>query len=123
LGAVRDRDRLDAAGQPRGVLVGLHPGSGPRLRDGPGRFLLPFVPSEPGMNQPIEARTFVEILRSQASRIPEKVAYTFLADGEHARTLTFAQLDERARAIGAWLQQEGQAGERVIVLFSPGLDY
>ena len=37
--------------------------------------------------------------------------------------LSYAGLDERARAIAALLQEHGAAGERVLLLYPPGLDY
>jgi acyl-CoA synthetase (AMP-forming)/AMP-acid ligase II len=44
--------------------------------------------------------TFVEVLRVRAAESPEARAYTFLdAAGEEAATLTFADLDRRARTI------------------------
>ena len=40
-----------------------------------------------------------------------------------AASITYGELDERARALGARLQSEGAAGERVLLLYPPGLDY
>lgn len=68
--------------------------------------------------------SLVELLRFRASHQPDKRAYTFLSDTvteeEH---LTYRQLDERAQAIGARLQDLGLMGERVLLLYPPGLDY
>jgi len=51
-------------------------------------------------------------------------SFAFLADGEAAEVrLSFADLDARARAIAARLQAEGLAGERALLLFSPGLEF
>jgi acyl-CoA synthetase (AMP-forming)/AMP-acid ligase II len=52
------------------------------------------------------------------------VVYTFLADGEARESgLTFADLDRRARAIAAILQQSLVLGDRALMLYPPGLDY
>jgi amino acid adenylation domain-containing protein/non-ribosomal peptide synthase protein (TIGR01720 family) len=68
--------------------------------------------------------TFVEVLRSRAAESPEARAYTFLdAAGEEAATLTFADLDRRARTIAAHLQAQGAAGERALLLYPPGLEF
>ena len=45
-----------------------------------------------------------------------------LEDGDDIE-MSYAELDRRARAIGALLQQEGPAGERALLLFAPGLDF
>ncbi|WNG57427.1 amino acid adenylation domain-containing protein [Archangium gephyra] len=68
--------------------------------------------------------TLVDILRTRATQTPDRTAYTFLMDGEsEAVSLTYAELDRRARAIAANLQVAGAAGERALLLFPPGLEY
>src|SRR5205085_873871 len=64
------------------------------------------------------------ILRYRAAHQPDRPAYTFLLDGEATQAdLTYGELDRQARAIGALLQDAGAAGERVLLLAPPGLDY
>lgn len=71
-----------------------------------------------------EMTNLVELLRRRALVQPDRVAYTFLLDGETSKVcLTFKELDLRARAIGAWLQAAGAAGERVLLLYPPGIEY
>src|ERR1700681_1066798 len=68
--------------------------------------------------------TLVELLRRRASRQPEQAGYSFLRDGDGAETnLTYAELDRRARGLGAALQRLGAAGERAWLLYPPGIDY
>jgi amino acid adenylation domain-containing protein len=68
--------------------------------------------------------TLVEVLRRWASVYPDRIAYRFLEDGEEEGSfLTYAELDRRARAVAAFLQREGGAGERALLLFPPGLDF
>lgn len=68
--------------------------------------------------------TFVEVVKAQAEARGDRRAYTFLADGEEdAGHLTFAQVDQRARAIGAVLQAMQARGERVLLIYPPGLHY
>ncbi|HEX6902709.1 MAG TPA: amino acid adenylation domain-containing protein, partial [Thermoanaerobaculia bacterium] len=63
-------------------------------------------------------------MRARAAERPEDRAYTFLAEGEEeAGSLTYSELDSRARAVGACLQQLGLAGERALLLYPPGLDF
>jgi acyl-CoA synthetase (AMP-forming)/AMP-acid ligase II len=68
-------------------------------------------------------KTLDEILRRRAYRQPDYPLYTFLTDDDTCARLTYAQLDTRARAIAALLQQYGAAGQRVLLLFPPGLAY
>ncbi|HYG61062.1 MAG TPA: amino acid adenylation domain-containing protein, partial [Thermoanaerobaculia bacterium] len=69
----------------------------------------------------------VEVLRAHALERPGRRAYTFLADGaagaDGAESWTWAELDARARAIGAALARERGQGERALLLFPPGLDF
>lgn len=68
--------------------------------------------------------TLVDLLRSRALDQPQQQLYTFLQDGETEVTqLTYAALDRRARAIGAYLQQLGAHNERVLLIYPPGLDF
>ncbi len=69
-------------------------------------------------------QTLTDLLRWRASNQPEVRAYTFLEDGESQETRwTYGELDRRARAIGAALQEHKGAGERALLLYPPGLDY
>jgi amino acid adenylation domain-containing protein/thioester reductase-like protein len=68
--------------------------------------------------------TLVELLRRRAHDQPDKLAYTYLVDGESQEVnLVYRELDRRARAIGARLQKLGMKGERALLLYPPGLDY
>jgi acyl-CoA synthetase (AMP-forming)/AMP-acid ligase II len=68
--------------------------------------------------------TLIDVCRGHASDQPFRIAYRWLEDGEdESAALTFAELDRRARAIGATLQARGLAGERVLILHPPGLDF
>ncbi|HKV36205.1 MAG TPA: non-ribosomal peptide synthase/polyketide synthase [Pyrinomonadaceae bacterium] len=68
--------------------------------------------------------TLTELLRWRAQQQSDKVGYIFLADGETQElTLTYSELDRRARAIAAQLQQSTARGDRALLLYPPGLDY
>ncbi len=71
-----------------------------------------------------EPSTLVDLLRQRGSKQPERLAYTFLTDGEEeACRLTYRELDQKARAIGAALQSLAEMGERALLLYPPGLEY
>ena len=66
----------------------------------------------------------LDLLRTRADRDPDHLIYRFLQDdGSDSLTLTFAELDRRARAIGAWLERCDARNERALLLYPPGLDY
>ena len=68
--------------------------------------------------------TLVDLLRSRSFEQSHRQAYTFLHDGETEEIdLTYAELDGQARSIAAQLQAAGMAGERVLLLYPPGLSY
>ncbi|OAN67110.1 AMP-binding protein [Sphingomonas sp. TDK1] len=67
--------------------------------------------------------TFVDILASHALHRPNDLAYRFLHSGGGGEILTYADLDTRARGVAAKLTALGLAGERVLLLSPPGLDY
>ena len=70
------------------------------------------------------APTIVDLLRQRAAYRPHDRAFTFLLDGENEELhLTYAELDRKARAVGAWLAHSGMAGRRVLLLYPSGLDF
>jgi acyl transferase domain-containing protein/acyl-CoA synthetase (AMP-forming)/AMP-acid ligase II/acyl carrier protein len=78
----------------------------------------PGAPSEP-------PATLIGVLRGWSARQPRKRLYTYLSvgDGEAGERLSYAELDRRARAIAARLQELGLAGERALLLYPPGLEF
>jgi acyl-CoA synthetase (AMP-forming)/AMP-acid ligase II len=68
--------------------------------------------------------TLVELLRFRALNQPQEVGYTFLLDGEtEVASLTYQQLDRKARAIAVQLMQKVEIGSRVLLLYPPGLEF
>ncbi|MBC8121303.1 MAG: AMP-binding protein, partial [Gemmatimonadaceae bacterium] len=64
------------------------------------------------------------MLRCRSLRQPDKIAYTFLKDGEvEDASLTYLALDCKARAIATRLQKLGARAERALLLYPPGLDF
>ncbi|WP_461479966.1 AMP-binding protein [Mycobacterium sp. HUMS_1102779] len=71
------------------------------------------------------APTLIGQLQYRAGRYRDAAAFTYSRDGEETQSsvLTYEGLDARARRIASNLQQQGAAGERVLVLCPPGLDF
>ncbi|MBV9389919.1 MAG: fatty acyl-AMP ligase [Chroococcidiopsidaceae cyanobacterium CP_BM_ER_R8_30] len=68
--------------------------------------------------------TLVELLRYRALHQPNKIAFTFLEDGEtESSRLTYQELDRHARAIAAQLQSISAPGERALLLYPSTLEF
>src|SRR5437016_5919648 len=75
-----------------------------------------------------EWRSFVELLRHRATTQPEQVAYFFLrertVEDQNFHRISYASLDQQARAIAAALQAAGCVpGQKVLLLHQPGADF
>ncbi|MDQ3269092.1 MAG: amino acid adenylation domain-containing protein, partial [Pseudomonadota bacterium] len=67
---------------------------------------------------------FAGIVRARAAMHPEKVAFTFLRDGETpAGSLTYGELDRKALVIAASLTSVSSPGDRALLLFQNGLEF
>ena len=83
---------------------------------------MPGVPRHSG--RMLEPRSVTDLLRARAHGASASVAYSFLSNGEReSARLTYAELDQHARAIAASLQGAGAAGERVLLLYPQGLEF
>ena len=72
----------------------------------------------------IKAATLVDILRNRAREQPHFSIYSFLVDGESVElSLTYSELEQKAKAIAAYLQSITSPQDRVLLLYPAGLDY
>src|SRR5215211_7031973 len=72
----------------------------------------------------VTASNLIELLRLRAMRQPARRAFTFLTDDEvEVDNLTYGALDQRARAIAGLLEQHCAKGDRVLLLYPPGLEF
>src|SRR5215831_2133535 len=68
--------------------------------------------------------TLVEVLQWRALHQPDRLAITFLLDGETEEVhLTYEDLDRRARAIAAHLKSLGAFGGRALLVYPAGLEF
>src|SRR5690606_38447721 len=65
----------------------------------------------------------VERLLEHVAAQPSRVALRFLKSDDVTLEPTYAELDARARALAALLQDRRAAGERALILLPNGLDY
>jgi 8-amino-7-oxononanoate synthase len=70
------------------------------------------------------SETLVELLRVRAQENGSQGAYRFLPGEKRGeQRITYAQLDERARALAIAIGERAKPGDRALLLVPPGLDY
>ncbi len=77
-------------------------------------------------NIPIGNRSkqLISVLQNRAISTPHKLACLLLAGSkDQTVSITYYELDQRARAIAAYLQAKTLVGQRVLLLFPAGLDF
>lgn len=68
--------------------------------------------------------SLVDVFRHRATTQPHDTAYTFLLNGEEeAGSLTFSELDKRARTLAVRLLADAAPGDRALLLYPSSLDY
>jgi len=68
--------------------------------------------------------SFVDLLQERAAAHPDRLAFSFLQDGEtETHRWSFAELDQRARAIAACLLERGLSKKRALLLYNPSLEF
>jgi acyl-CoA synthetase (AMP-forming)/AMP-acid ligase II len=68
--------------------------------------------------------SLVSALRSHACSFPERRAYVFLDErGKESAALTYAGLDQHAAVVADMLSVRARRGDRVLLVFPPGLDF
>jgi amino acid adenylation domain-containing protein/non-ribosomal peptide synthase protein (TIGR01720 family) len=72
----------------------------------------------------ITVSSLVELLQQRAASAPARIAYRFLGDGETGESsITYGELNLRARSIATSLQEMGACGECALLLYPAGLAY
>ncbi|HET9648391.1 MAG TPA: AMP-binding protein, partial [Microlunatus sp.] len=71
--------------------------------------------------------TVVDLVRQRCEDQPDQVAFEFVSvDARRelvSEHLDYAELDRRARAVAVSLLHRGSAGDRVLLMLEPGIDY
>lgn len=69
-------------------------------------------------------QSLVDMLEYRAHRHSDELAFRYLAsDGSEKSSITYGELQRRARAVAAQLVERTVPGDRVMLLIPPGLDY
>lgn len=69
------------------------------------------------------ARSLVDTLLTRAQLHADRPLYQQIIAGEIVGTLSYAQADQRARALAAQLREHARFGDRVLLLYPFGLEY
>ena len=69
------------------------------------------------------AAHLVELIRHWAETEPEQPAFLWIEPDGSTRSLTHAAIWDRVRTVAASLQERGAPGERILLLYPPGLDF
>lgn len=72
-----------------------------------------------------EWKSVLALLQWRAEHQADRLAYTFLRNGESsaAEELSYGQVDAQARVIAGHLQSVCKFGDRVLLMYPPGLEY
>ena len=82
-------------------------------------WLKSYPPHAPAEVDPTQLRSLKELLEKACAAYGDRVAYV-----QMDTQLTYRQLDERTRAFGAWLQQQGlKKGDRLAIMLPNTLQY
>ena len=66
----------------------------------------------------------VQLVQYRAETEPDEPAFTYLANGvDDEIVMSNAALDQKARRIAAWLQNRNMFGQRILLLYPPGLEF
>lgn len=68
-------------------------------------------------------RSMTDLLVDRAARHPERSVATFLNETGTSESITYGQLDQRARSLAARLVDASQPGDRALLLFPAGLEF
>ncbi|WP_417750288.1 AMP-binding protein, partial [Rosistilla oblonga] len=68
-------------------------------------------------------RSLTELMVDRSRRHPDRAVATFLTDAGESQSITYGQLDRRARSVAAELAQCTAPGDRALLLFPPGLEF
>ena len=72
----------------------------------------------------MQSTTLIDILQDRAQQSPNQICHRFLEDGDQKEvSLNYGQLHQRAGAIAAVLREQVKPGDRVLLLYPPGLEF
>lgn len=73
--------------------------------------------------EPLQAAWVIDGLQRHARDTPERIAFTFVREDGREDAITYSELLLQADALAGLLAREAAPGERVLLLFAPGLAF
>ena len=68
--------------------------------------------------------TLIDVLQHRVRTTPDEIVYRFLVDGEdNEQTLTYGELDRKARVVSFEILQKCSPGARALLIYPSGLDF
>jgi acyl-CoA synthetase (AMP-forming)/AMP-acid ligase II/acyl carrier protein len=67
--------------------------------------------------------SLAELVEQQGQQLADTTAFVFEDDAGETCSWTYAELAERSRTLGAWLAKRVPVGERVLLVYPPGLEF
>ena len=68
-------------------------------------------------------QSLTDLLQQRAQQFPTRTAFVFEDETGQTVTWTYAELDQRARAIASWLAERAEVGDRALLVYPAGLDF
>ncbi|MGB5928658.1 MAG: beta-ketoacyl synthase N-terminal-like domain-containing protein, partial [Cyclobacteriaceae bacterium] len=69
-------------------------------------------------------QSFVDVVQSRSVQFASEKAFIFLEDGvSETDSITFGELDEKARSLAGHLYEQGYQDSKAMLIFPPGLDF
>lgn len=71
----------------------------------------------------LNCQTIIEVLSKRAQDEPQKTAYTFLNDDSLETTLSYSELDQKARAVATYLESFQLNNKPILLAYPTGLEF
>lgn len=70
----------------------------------------------------LKSKTLIDLLEYRADNQPDAIAFRFYSTNLKEQTITYEELRRKAKSIATLLMQYGQVGDRVHIIFPPGIE-
>ncbi len=67
--------------------------------------------------------SLASMVEQQARSLPDRTAFVFEDDAGRTESLSYQELAERSRTLGSWLTSLVEPGDRVLLVYPPGLEF
>ncbi len=75
------------------------------------------------VNELSDFQTIIDVLRFRALTQPEKIAYTFLGDDDVKTSISYFELNRKAKTVATFLKAAGLSGSPVLLAYPTGIEF